>query len=101
MFLIDDNQAKIRHGGKDRRACANNNGDFPTGNPRPLLPAFFIGHGAVEDGNPQTKMLPDLSEELVGQGDLRDEEERAFALTHGIAGRSQIDLSFSAPGHTV
>ena len=55
----------------------------------------------MEDGNAPTKTLPDLSDELLGQGDLRNEEERAFFLTHGIAGRSEIDLGFPAPGHTV
>ena len=101
MFLIDNNQAKIHQGGEDSRACANNNGYLSTGNPLPLLPALFIGHCAMEDGDTSAKTLSDLSDELLGQGDLRDEKEGAFVLTHGIAGCPEIDLGFSAPGDTV
>ena len=101
MFLIYDNQAKIHQWSKNSRAGTNNNGYFSTGNPLPLVPAFFIGHCAMEDGDTFTKTLSNLSDELLGQGDFRNEKERAFVLTHSMASCPEIDLGFSASGDTV
>ena len=55
----------------------------------------------MQHADPTAEPLLGLREELVGQGNLRDQKNDVFPVPQRIFGRGQIDFGLSAAGHAV
>ena len=101
VLFVHDDEPEVADRRKDRGPRPDRHNRVLPGNPRPFLPALLFGHGAVQHADPTAEPLLGLREELVGQGNLRDEKNDTFPVPQRIFGRGQIDFGLSTAGHAV
>ena len=99
LFLIDDDAAQPVHRREHR-------GPGPDDHPRPPLlnAAVFVialggGKAAVHHGHLVPKKQPEPAQHLGGQGDLRHQQNGAFALFQGMLDQLDIHLGLAAAGN--
>lgn len=73
MFLVDQEQAEVLHRGEDAGSGGDDDGGLALANAPPLLGAFGVREGGMEDGD----AIAEAGEELAGdgrsQGDFGDQ----------------------------
>ena len=101
MLLIDDNEAEIGVGQKQRRARANHDGNFTIGNraPGPRPPArrqlrMPFRRADAKAGRKSVK-------KLRRQRNFRHQDQRLPAVADRIGNRLEIDLSLARAGDAV
>ena len=76
VFLVDDDQAQILNGSKERAACADGNLGISGSEPLPLSEAVAGFETAMQYGDFVTESRAYASDELVGECDLGNQDER-------------------------
>src|SRR6201999_2838679 len=86
VLLVDDDQAEVADRGEDRRTRADADLRLAAAQALPLVEAFAVGEGAVEDGEAVAEAGAEASDGLRREADLRHQDDRAAA-----AGERRLD----------
>ena len=101
VLLVDDDQAEVVDRGEDRRARADADLRLAAPQPLPLVEAFAVGEGAVEDGEAVAEAGAEAGDGLRREADLGDEDDRAAAALERRLDRRQVDLGLARAGDAV
>ena len=75
--------------------------DLSTAQLLPLTEAFVGSQSAVQNRKPIPEARAQTPEDLVGQGDLRNQHQGLPARLQTLGDRPKVDLGLAAPGHAV
>ena len=101
VLLVDHDQPEIGIRQEKRRASADDHADFAVRRGAPGACAQALGQRRMPLGRPHAEALGEAVEELRGQGDFGDEDERLSSMTDDLADRLEIDLRLARPGDAV
>jgi len=101
MLLVDDDEAKVLHRGEDTRARGDDDHRVSSADAAPLVGAFGVTEGAVENGDAIAEAREELPGDGGGQGDLRDEKEGAASAGERGVDAVEVDLGLAGAGDTV
>jgi len=97
VFFIHNDQFQIPDGGEKGGAGAHDDAQLSRLEKPPLVIADGAGYAAVEDGDVlPAESLGQTGEQLRGEGDFRNEENRPPALSLRLLHGPEIDLRFAA-----
>ena len=99
LLLVDDEQAKILHGCKDRAARADDDARETRTDALPLVIALRERQTAVQDGNRVAEIGGKRLDHLRRQRDLRNEQDRALPRCERLRDQVQIHERLAAAGH--
>ena len=98
VLLVDDDQSHPAHGREDRRACADHDPRLPARDAVALVAPLGISQRRVDDRDAVAESLPEATDRLRREGDLRHEDDRAEAPLETCGARLEIDLGLAASG---
>src|SRR6202012_4382959 len=92
---------EVTHRGEDRRARTD--ADLRLAGPQslPLVEAFAVGEGAVEDGEAVAEAGAEAGDGLRREADLGDQDDRPAAALQRRLDRRQVDLGLARAGDAV
>ena len=101
VLLIDDDQAEIRIGQKQRRARADHDRRFAGCDRRPVARAGARRQFGMPFQRTHAKTLREAIEELSGQRDLRHQDQRLLAAADDFGDRLEIDFGLARTGDAI
>ena len=101
MFLIDDEDAHIRKRGEHRRARADDHARLARADAPPLVEMLALRKAGMEDGRVRAEALVEPGDHLRREGDLRHEDDGAFAHLQRPAHEADVDLRLARAGDAV
>ena len=101
VLLIDHDQPEIGIGQKQCRACADDHAQLAGRHRIPSARAQTLRQLRVPLGRPHAEALGKAVEELGGQGDLGDENQRLFSTADDLGDGLEIDLGLTRAGDAI
>ena len=101
VLLIDDDQAEIGVGQKQRRARADHDLRFARRDRRPVARAGARRQFGMPFQRPHAEARGEAVEELAGQRDLRHQDQRLLAAPDDFGDRFEIDFGLAGAGDAV
>ena len=101
LLLIDDDQAEPRQRREERGARADDHVGGPVEDPPPLVVPLARGERAMEERDAFAESRDEPRDDLRGEGDLRNEDDRAAPAGEGLRREAQVHLGLSAAGDAV
>ena len=99
MLLVDHDDPEIRKRRKQRRPRADHHIQVALGRPVKLILALPGAHFRMDDGDPAAEAVIEPHHGLVGQRDLRDQDDRLPSSPDRLRDQLDIDLRLAAAGH--
>jgi hypothetical protein len=101
VFLVDDDDAELRHRREHRGACAQNHTRLARQALPPRGQTFVVRETGVQDADGYGEPLAEAPDELWRQPDLGHEHQRAAARAQRVLDAVQVDLGLAAAGDAV
>ena len=101
VLLIDDDQAEIGIGQKQRRARADHDGDLAVGDSPPGARAFARRQLRMPFRRPHAEARGEAVEELRGERDLRHQDQALPAAADRVRHRLEINFGLAGAGDAV
>lgn len=104
VLFVDEDEAEVGEGGEDGGAGSDDDFGNPFADAVPLVEAFALGEGGVEDGDEFGGLAKAGLEALYGLGSERDfgkENDDGFAGFEGRLGGLEVDFGFARAGDAV
>ena len=101
VLFIDDDQAEIGIGQKQRRARADHDRRLAGRDRRPVARAGARRQFGMPFQRTHAKTLREAIEKLAGQRDLRHQDQRLLAAADRFGNRLEIDFSLARAGDAV
>ncbi len=96
VLLVRHDQAQVREGCEQRRACPDHHADKSIARAPPGIVALALAEAAVHDGYLPWKPRRHPPDRLRRQGDLRHQKERLPPLRQRQFNRPQVDFRLAA-----
>ena len=96
MLFVNNDEAKVRQRGKDRRARADNNSAFAACRKTPGILPLPCRHSAVNDDDLIAKMRCEPPDHLRREGDLGNKDDRRLPGRQTVPDRFDVDLGLPA-----
>ena len=101
VFLIDDEDADIRKRREHRRARADDHARLARADAPPFVEMLSLRKAGMEDGRVRAEALMEPGDHLRREGDLRHEDDGAFAQFQRPAHQADVDLRLARAGDAV
>ena len=101
MLFIDDNEAEIGVGQKQRRTRPHHHRRFARGDRGPVARTGTRGQFGMPFQRPHAEAVGETVEELSGQRDLRHQDQRLPAAADDLGNGFEIDLGLARAGDAV
>ena len=101
MFLVHDDQPEIPCRGKHRAPRADNHPRVSAADAAPFVKALSGAQAGVNHRRHRSEPTPKPGHHLGRQGNLRDQDDRAFSQRQDTPNRGHEHLGFAAAGHPV
>ena len=101
VCLVDDDDSQIGEGREDRRARSNDDVDFVSLDPAPLVEALASGQPRMEHGDAIPEVSPEGGDELRSERNFGEEDQRAVSILEGRPNGADVDLGLAASCHAV
>ena len=101
MLLVDDDHADTCERREHRRPRPDDDVDGAAADAMPLIVALAVGQPAVLDGHAVAECAAKERSHRWRERNLRHHEQRLTPGAAHVIRKPQIELGFSAPGHTV
>ena len=98
MLLIHHDQAQVAEGQEQRDARADHQLRLPLPHHAPQPAPFGHGDAGMPFGGAGAEARLDPGEEIAGQRDLGQQDQRLAALAQGFGDGLEIDLGLARPG---
>ena len=96
VLLVDDDEAQAAERGEDGRARPDHHARAAVADPSPLVPALARPEPAVQNGQNVAEAGAHAVHELMGEGDLRHEQQHVAPGGEGALGGGEEDLRLAA-----
>ena len=101
LFLVQNDEAQIVQGGKDRRPGADDHLRLPPAGPLPLVVPLPRPEGAVEHRHLTAEMGGEAPQQLGGQHDLGHQHQSGPAPVQRLLDQTDVHLGLAAARHAV
>jgi hypothetical protein len=101
VLFVDDDDAKVLHGGEDGGTGADNDVGLAAAETLPFVVALAGGEGAMQDGHAVAETGLEAPDGERGERDLGDQDDGAAPAGEGLGQSLEVDLGLAAAGDAV